>query len=137
MLSIPDMAILGAAALLLFGPDQLPRILRKAGQVSREIQNTSQAFIREMERAADVHDAERAAAASPVYEPPAPDPQPVGEKLAEPRDPIEHAMAYPEEAVAQVAGHEAASPPLHGDSAAAQPGDQAPRKPHSADPAPY
>ncbi|HYZ16914.1 MAG TPA: twin-arginine translocase TatA/TatE family subunit, partial [Candidatus Acidoferrum sp.] len=94
------MAILGAAALLLFGPDQLPRVLRKAGQVSREIQNTSQAFIREMERAADVQEAEHAATTAPLYEPPAPDPQPVGEKLAEPRDPIEHAMAYPEEAAA-------------------------------------
>lgn len=131
------MAILGAAALLLFGPDQLPRVLRKAGQVSREIQNTSQAFIREMERAADVHDAERAAAAAPVYEPPAPDPQPVGEKLADPRDPIEHAMAYPEEAASQIADHEPPSPALHPDPAAAQHREPAPPKPHSADPAPY
>ena len=57
MLSIPDMAILGAAALLLFGPEQLPRVMRKAGSVMRDIQNTSQSFIREMERAADEHDA--------------------------------------------------------------------------------
>jgi sec-independent protein translocase protein TatA len=53
MLSIPDMAIAAAAALLLFGPEQLPRVARKAGQVVRDIQNTSQSFIREMERAAD------------------------------------------------------------------------------------
>ena len=54
MLSIPDMALLGAAALMLFGPDQLPKVARKAGTVMREIQNTSHAFLREMERAADV-----------------------------------------------------------------------------------
>ena len=57
VLSIPDMAMLGAAALLLFGPEQLPRVARKAGGVIREIQNTSQSFIRELERAADVQDA--------------------------------------------------------------------------------
>ena len=53
MLSIPDMALLGAAALILFGPDQLPRVARKAGQMVREVQMTSQSFVREMERAAD------------------------------------------------------------------------------------
>jgi sec-independent protein translocase protein TatA len=102
MLSIPDMAILGAAALLFFGPEQLPRVARKAGSVMREIQNTSQSFIREMERAADIQDAAEAkppdpvaaydpapydaaaydeqtydeapAAAIPTMEPPAPDP---------------------------------------------------------------
>lgn len=47
------MAVAGAIALLLFGPDQLPKVMRKAGQVVRDIQNTSQSFIREMERAAD------------------------------------------------------------------------------------
>jgi sec-independent protein translocase protein TatA len=131
MLSIPDMAILGAAALLLFGPEQLPRVLRKAGQVTREIQNTSQAFIREMERAADTQDGASAAPpyethayVPPSYEPPAPDPAPVGEKLAEPRDALEHAMAHPEEAVAPGPGH---------------PNVEGPVKPHppSADPAPY
>lgn len=70
MLSIPDMAILGAFALLVFGPEQLPRVARKAGSVMRDIQNTSQSFIREMERAADVTDA---ASAKP-YEPPPYDP---------------------------------------------------------------
>jgi sec-independent protein translocase protein TatA len=72
MLSIPDMALLGAAALLLFGPEQLPRVARKAGSVMREIQNTSQSFIREMERAADLQDA---AEAKP-YEPPPYEPAP-------------------------------------------------------------
>ncbi|HEX3465671.1 MAG TPA: twin-arginine translocase TatA/TatE family subunit [Candidatus Elarobacter sp.] len=72
MLSIPDMALLGAAALLLFGPEQLPRVARKAGNVMREIQNTSQSFIREMERAADVQDE----AEKKPYEPPPYDPTP-------------------------------------------------------------
>lgn len=58
MLSPADMLIIGAAALLFFGPDQLPKVAKRAGQVVREVQNTSQAFIREMERAAD--EAERA-----------------------------------------------------------------------------
>jgi sec-independent protein translocase protein TatA len=70
MLSIPDMALLGAAALLLFGPEQLPRVARKAGNVMREIQNTSHSFIREMERAADAQDeAEKKPYESPPYEP--------------------------------------------------------------------
>ncbi|HTD37476.1 MAG TPA: twin-arginine translocase TatA/TatE family subunit [Candidatus Limnocylindrales bacterium] len=70
MLSIPDMALLGAAALLLFGPEQLPRVARKAGNVMREIQNTSQSFIREMERAADAQDeAEKKPYDAPPYEP--------------------------------------------------------------------
>jgi len=70
MLSIPDMALLGAAALLLFGPEQLPRVARKAGNVMREIQNTSQSFIREMERAADAQDeAEKKPYDPPPYEP--------------------------------------------------------------------
>ena len=55
MLSIPDMAILGAAALMLFGPDQLPKVAKKFGVFMRDVQNTSQDFLREMERAADEH----------------------------------------------------------------------------------
>jgi sec-independent protein translocase protein TatA len=53
MLSIPDMAMLGAAALIFFGPEQLPKVARKVGLIVREVQNTSQSFIREMESAAD------------------------------------------------------------------------------------
>jgi len=105
MLSIPDMAILGAVALMIFGPEQLPRVARKAGSVMRDIQNTSQSFIREMERAADLHDAEEAKAkarayddaptvAFPEIELPAPE-DTVGEKLAEPR-PAPGASAHAE-----------------------------------------
>ena len=56
MLSIPDLAIVGALALIFFGPDQLPRVARRAGQMVREVQMTSQSFVREMERAADEAD---------------------------------------------------------------------------------
>jgi Sec-independent protein translocase protein TatA len=56
VLSLPDMAILGVLALLVFGEDKLPGIMRQAGRVMREVQNTSQSFIREMERAADVNE---------------------------------------------------------------------------------
>ncbi len=57
------MLIIGAAALLFFGPDQLPKVARRAGQVVREVQSTSQSFIREMERAADESDFHAAQAA--------------------------------------------------------------------------
>lgn len=56
MLSIPDMAILGVLALLVFGEERLPGIMRQAGRMMREVQNTSHSFIREMERAADVNE---------------------------------------------------------------------------------
>jgi Sec-independent protein translocase protein TatA len=62
------MAILGILALLVFGEQKLPGIMRQAGRVMREVQNTSQSFIREMERAADVNE--------PQKPPPATPPQP-------------------------------------------------------------
>jgi Sec-independent protein translocase protein TatA len=59
VLSVPDMAILGILALLVFGEQKLPGIMRQAGRIMREVQNTSQSFIREMERAADVNEPPR------------------------------------------------------------------------------
>ena len=53
MLSVPDMAVIGVLALIFFGPDQLPKVAKRIGHVVRDVQNTSQAFIRELERAAD------------------------------------------------------------------------------------
>jgi Sec-independent protein translocase protein TatA len=53
------MAILGVLALLVFGEQKLPGIMRQAGRVMREVQNTSQSFIREMERAADTQEHSR------------------------------------------------------------------------------
>ena len=58
MLSLPDMAILGVLALLVFGEQKLPGIMRQAGRIMREVQNTSQSFVREMECAAEVPEAE-------------------------------------------------------------------------------
>jgi sec-independent protein translocase protein TatA len=96
MLSIPDMALLGAAALMFFGPEQLPKVARKVGLLVRDVQNTSQSFIREMERAADdtsyTPDISRAhliedplATGTPPapYEPPAHDPY-LGEPYTHP-----------------------------------------------------
>jgi TatA/E family protein of Tat protein translocase len=53
MFSVPDILVVSVLALLLFGPDRLPKVMRQAGRFMREVQNTSHAFIAEMERAAD------------------------------------------------------------------------------------
>lgn len=81
VLSIPDMAILGVLALLVFGEQKLPGIMRQAGRVMREVQNTSHAFVREMERAADFEDSPPPPAA---YEPPM-----VEETRESPGEPVE------------------------------------------------
>jgi Sec-independent protein translocase protein TatA len=77
------MLIIGAVALIAFGPDQLPKVARKAGQAIRDVQNTSQSFIREMERAADEPDHSWSPPSSPTpvtphtpAEPPPPDHEP-------------------------------------------------------------
>lgn len=64
MFSVPDILVISVLALLLFGPDRLPKMMRQAGRLMREVQNTSQSFVAEMERAAD------------VSEPPPPPPPP-------------------------------------------------------------
>ena len=53
MFSVPDILVVSVLALLLFGPERLPKVMRQAGRIMREVQNTSHAFIAEMERAAD------------------------------------------------------------------------------------
>ncbi|MDQ6781708.1 MAG: twin-arginine translocase TatA/TatE family subunit [Candidatus Eremiobacteraeota bacterium] len=53
MLSPSDTAIVFILALLLFGPDQLPKIARQLGEAMRHIQTTTHTFMQEMERAAD------------------------------------------------------------------------------------
>ncbi|MDQ6931701.1 MAG: twin-arginine translocase TatA/TatE family subunit [Candidatus Eremiobacteraeota bacterium] len=76
MLSMTEMAVIGVAALVLFGPEQLPKMARKVGTIVRDVQNTSATFIREMERAADdyepphrsVHEEPPSAAAQPDSE---------------------------------------------------------------------
>ena len=52
MLSPSDTAIVFVLALLLFGPDQLPRIARQLGEAMRHVQSTTHSFMNEMERAA-------------------------------------------------------------------------------------
>jgi Sec-independent protein translocase protein TatA len=77
------MIVIGAAALLFFGPDQLPKVARKVGTVVRDVQLTSQSFIREMERAADeaeLRDVARSPAEGhadprPAAEPPSAEPE--------------------------------------------------------------
>ena len=67
MFSVPDIMVVSVLALLLFGPDQLPKMMRQAGRLMREVQSTSAAFVAEMERAADVSDP-----IHETYRPPAP-----------------------------------------------------------------
>jgi len=61
--------VVSVLALLLFGPDQLPKMMRQAGRLMREVQNTSHSFIAEMERAADLSDARPPAAPIPEHPP--------------------------------------------------------------------
>ncbi len=79
------MAIAGAFALILFGPEQLPKVARKAGQLVRDVQNTSQTFIRELERAADEHET-----TPPAHTPASDMPPP---PLAEPLPAMHHTAA--------------------------------------------
>jgi TatA/E family protein of Tat protein translocase len=65
MFSVPDILVVSILALLLFGPDRLPKVMRQAGRFMREVQSTSQAFVSEMERAAE-------SAEPPVPPPPVP-----------------------------------------------------------------
>src|ERR1700694_3861632 len=51
MLSPSDTAIVFVLALLLFGPDQLPKLARQLGEAMRHVQNTTHTFMQEMERA--------------------------------------------------------------------------------------
>src|SRR5450755_2992496 len=47
-----DMAAIFVVALLLFGPEQLPKVARQLGDAMRHMQNTTQSFMLEMDRAA-------------------------------------------------------------------------------------
>jgi len=57
MFSIPDILVVSILALLLFGPDRLPKVMRQAGRFMRDVQQTSNSFIAEMERAAEMQEA--------------------------------------------------------------------------------
>jgi TatA/E family protein of Tat protein translocase len=56
MFSVPDIMVVSVLALLLFGPDRLPKVMRQAGRFMREVQSTSHSFVAEMERAADANE---------------------------------------------------------------------------------
>ena len=73
MFSVPDILVVSLLALLLFGPDRLPKMMRQAGRFMREVQNTSQSFIAEMERAADTIE-------PPIPPPPPPHVEPQAER---------------------------------------------------------
>jgi Sec-independent protein translocase protein TatA len=66
---VPDVLVVSVLALLLFGPDRLPKVMRQAGRFMRDVQNTSHSFIAEMERAADTTE--------PAPPAPAPEPEPL------------------------------------------------------------
>ena len=51
-----DMAAIFVIALLLFGPEQLPKVARQVGEVMRHMQSTTQSFMLEMDRAAREHE---------------------------------------------------------------------------------
>ena len=71
MLSPSDTAIVFVLALLLFGPEQLPKLARQLGEAMRHIQSTTHTFMQEMERAAETEQS----------------PAPVPEPAAEPQSP--------------------------------------------------
>lgn len=68
MFSVPDVLVVSVLALLLFGPDRLPKVMRQAGRFMRDVQHTSQSFIAEMERAADAHEPPTPPSALPAEE---------------------------------------------------------------------
>jgi len=56
MLSPSDTILIFVAALLLFGPEHLPKIARQLGDAMRHVQNTTNSFMAEMDRAAAAAD---------------------------------------------------------------------------------
>jgi TatA/E family protein of Tat protein translocase len=75
MFSVPDILVVSVLALLLFGPDRLPKVMRQAGRFMREVQSTSHAFIAEMERAAEGPETPMPPPAPPPPDPPANEPR--------------------------------------------------------------
>ena len=108
LLSPIDVAVIGVAALLLFGPDQLPKVARKVGSVVRDLQNTSQTFIREMERAGEI-DNPFSPSAWTGQDHPAADSASRDDGF---RDPVVHERVEPRSAPAPFAREPAAYEPL-------------------------
>jgi TatA/E family protein of Tat protein translocase len=72
MLSPSDTIIIFVAALLLFGPEHLPRIAKQLGEAMRHVQNTTHAFMQEMDRAAVAAEIKTAPAVIPEQLPDTP-----------------------------------------------------------------
>ena len=66
MLSPSDTLLILIVALLLFGPDQLPKIARRLGDAMRGMQSTTHTFMLEMERAAAQDDAKGSGSPEPA-----------------------------------------------------------------------
>ena len=90
MLSPSDTAIVFILALLLFGPEQLPKLARQLGEAMRHIQNTTHTFMMEMERAADVTE-QHVHEPVPIEVPQLPDETPAADESRLPTDPTDAA----------------------------------------------
>jgi len=67
---------LGIAAILIFGPERLPGMIRKAGEYYGQLQTIANGFRRELEAEVNaVADPLKEAATAAKIEPPSPDPQ--------------------------------------------------------------
>ena len=67
MLSPADTILIFVVELLLFGPEQVPKIARQLGDAMRHVQNSTSAFMAEMDRAAAATELK----SQPTWEPPA------------------------------------------------------------------
>ena len=90
MLSPSDTAIVFILALLLFGPEQLPKLARQLGEAMRHIQNTTHTFMMEMERAAEVSE-QHVHEPTPIEAPQPSDEVPAADATRSPIDPIDAA----------------------------------------------
>ncbi len=83
MLSPSDTIIIFAAALLLFGPEHLPRIAKQLGEAMRHVQNTTHTFMQEMDRAAAAAEVKTAPPVVPERLPDTGMSEPEGETMPE------------------------------------------------------
>jgi len=97
MLSPSDTAIVFLLALLLFGPDQLPRIAKQLGEAMRHIQTTTHSFMNEMERAARIEETQSASSVDASLRdvrPPPPPMAPGAVDVAESAESVDDAAAH-------------------------------------------
>lgn len=125
MLSPSDTILIFVVALLLFGPEHLPRIARQLGDAMRHVQATTNSFMSEMERAAAASDH-----ASPTWAPPSYDQTtPAGESAA-PDDTLRERTIETDYAL------EVPGAPLHADDEPAPEQPQTPDTPLNPNPGP-